>query len=379
MQQSQVKWEDISIDFITGLPLDQGKDAILSVVCRHSKGSHFIECTSREDALSTAKLYIKHVWRLHGTPKTVVSDRGTQFASEFMRHFFELLGIKPYFSTAYHPQSDGQTERANQIVENYLRLYVSHRQDNWVELLPMAEFAYNNSKNESTGYSPFFIWYGLHPQFTIETPRTEVVPAANELAKQLKDISEEANAMIAIARDRYKEQADKNRLPDPNFQVGDKVWLNRKNITTDRPTTKLDYRYLGPYKILEKIGKRAYRLELPKTMKIHEVFHVSLLEKWHEDEHGRKPIPLPPVVTPEGEEEYEIEKVLNSRKTRNHIEYLIRWKGYGPEEDMWVPEDDMGNAEEALADFYKNNPLAPKKDSKYTIPQRRKRAAKKNT
>ena len=371
LQQARVKWEHISYDFIVGLPLCNGYDAILNVVDRHSKGAHFIPCTSKEDASTTAWLFIKEVWRLHGTPKSTISDRGTQFNSQFMKRLFEILGIKAYFSTAYHPQTDGQTERVNQEIEEYLQFYISHRQNNWVKYLPMGEFAYNNSVSETTGYSPFYLQYGLHPQFSIETPRTEIVPAAEELAKHMKDIESEANASITMAHERYKEQADKKRLPDPEFKEGDKVWLHRKNITTDCPSQKFEYRYLGPYKVLERIGKRAYRLELPRTLKIHDVFHVSLLEKWHKDEFGRKPIPLPPVITQEGEEEYEIDKVLNSRTKYGKTEYLISWKGYGPGENLWIHENEMGNAQEAIEEFYNKNPLAPRTKQTYTIPQKR--------
>ena len=364
-------WTDISYDFIGELPESEKKNAILVVVDRKSKGAHFIACTTSETAESTARLFLDNVWKLHGLPKRTVSDRGTQFNSHFMKRLYELLGIQPGFSTAFHPESDGQTERVNQILEDYLRFFVSHRQNDWVQMLPMAEFAYNNSVSASTGVSPFKMMYGSHPRMTADMPRSESVPAAEELAKTLKQISEEANAMLKMSSDRYKGNADKGRIEQPGFKVGDRVWLNRKNISTDRPTSKLDYRRIGPYKIKEQIGERAFRLDLPKTLKIHNVFHVSMLEPWKEDEHGREPIPPEPVILEEGQEEYEVEKVLNSRIHRGNVEYLIRWKGYGPEEDSWEPKRNVANAPELISKFYENNPNAPKEG--YKIPARRNR------
>jgi hypothetical protein len=302
---------------------------------------------------------LDNVWKLHGTPEDAVSDRGVQFNNHFMKRLYELLDIHPSFSTAYHPESDGQTERVNQILENYLRHFVSHRQDDWVALLSVAEFSYNNHASSTTMQSPFSIWYGEHPQFFPGAAREEVVPAAEELAKQLADANKETKALIELAQARYKEQADKDRIEEPDWAIGDKVWLNRQHIETDRPTKKLDYRRLGPYEILEKIGSRAYKLKLPASMKIHDVFHVSMLEKVTADNFNRQPIPLPPVIVNE-QEEWEVEKILNSRLMRNKLQYLIRWKGVGPEEDSWEPAENVEHAEEEVESFHARNPNATK-------------------
>jgi predicted aspartyl protease len=305
------KWTHISYDFITGLPKTEGKDAILVVVDRFSKGAHFIPCTTSETGESTARLFLDNVWKLHGTPEDAVSDRGVQFHNHFMKRLYELLDIHPSYSTAYHPESDGQTERVNQILENYLRNFVSYRQDDWVELLPLAEWSYNNHASNTTQQSPFSIWYGEHPQFYPGSAKEEIVPSAEEFASRIKESNKETKALIELAQAQYKDQADKDRVEEPQWEIGDKVWLNRKHIQTDRPTEKLDYRRLGPFEIIEKIGRRAYRLKLPSAMKIHDVFHVSLLEKVSPDNFNRQPIALPPVVI-DNQEEYEVEKILNS-------------------------------------------------------------------
>lgn len=354
------KWTHISYDFITGLPTCEEKDAILVVVDRFSKGAHFIPCKTNETAESTAKLFLHNVWKLHGTPESTISDRGTQFNNAFTKRLYELLDIKPSFSTAYHPETDGQTERTNQTLENYLRHFVNNAQNDWVDLLPTAEWSYNNHVSESTGQSPFYIWYGEHPKFHPQGAREEKIPAAEELAKRIKESTEEAKAAIKMAQQRYKEQADKNRIEEPTFNIGDQVWLNRKYLTTNRPAEKMDYRKLGPFEIIEKIGKRAYKLKLPHTFRIHNVFHVSLLEKFTGDNFGRTPIPLPPVIV-EGQEEYEVEKIVNSRWTRNRLEYYVQWKGYGREHDQWEPAKNVENAKDEIDKFHKANPNAASK------------------
>lgn len=352
------KWTHISYDFITGLPESEGKDTILVVVDRFSKGIHLIAC--KEEGLTAdvaARLFLDNVWKLHGTPEHTVSDRGVQFNNQFLKRLYELLGIKPSFSTAYHPETDGQTERMNQAVEHFLRVFTSNRQDDWVKLLPMAEFSYNNHANASTGTSPFFLWYGEHPVFEAQEAREEFVPAAEELSRLIKEAGDEAKAAIKLSQVQHKEQADKHRKEAPEFEIGEEVWVNRKNMTTHRPSKKLDWKYIGPYKILAKIGKRAYKLDLPRGINIHPVFHVNLLEKKTADNFDRDPVPVPP-ITIDGEEEWEVDKILNSRWYRGKPEYLIRWKGFSVAHNSWEPQANVSNAKEALAKFHNENPLA---------------------
>ena len=208
-------------------------------------------------------------------------------------------------------------------MEDYLRLFVSHQQDDWADLLPLAEFRYNNLRSSSTGFSPFYLNYGFHPKFTISTLGNEVVPEASNVAKLFKEIGAEADAILKMSIEWYTDQANKHRIPQLEFKVGDKVWLSRKNIKTDRPSDKLDYRRLGPYTITELVGPRAVRLKLTHGMKIHDVVHVSMIEPWTSDTLGREPIPLPPVITEQGEEEWEIERILWSRVICNWTEYKV--------------------------------------------------------
>jgi hypothetical protein len=326
------------------------------VVDRFSKGAHFIPCTEKGlTGEKTARLFLDNVWKLHGTPESTVSDRGIQFNNQFIKRLYELLNIKPSFSTAFHPQTDGQSERTNQILENYLRAYVSHKQDNWVELLPQAEFSYNNHVSSTTSQTPFSIWYGEHPQFFPRSAREKKVPKAEELATEIERVNKETKAMIQMAQERYKEQADKGRGEEPSFNIGDKVWLNRAHINTDRPARKLDWRFLGPFTITEKIGRRAYKLQLPSAWKIHPVFHVSLLEKVNKDNFNRKPEPVPAIVIDE-HEEWEVEEILDFKLRRKKPWYLVKWKGYGEEEQTWEPLSHLDNAKEAVNKYHEKYP-----------------------
>src|SRR5689334_18497256 len=165
---------------------------------------HFIPTKSNATAVDIANLFITYIWKLHGLPAHTVSDRGTQFNSKFLKQLYKRLDIKPSFSTAYHPQTDGQSERLNQVVEIYLRHYIGHRQEDWVSLLPMAEFAYNNGRNASTGKTPFEVCQGFNPRMKIGDETTGVIPSADEHAEFLKKGFKEVKASLRLANEAMK-------------------------------------------------------------------------------------------------------------------------------------------------------------------------------
>jgi hypothetical protein len=248
-------------------------------------------------------------------------------------------------------------------VEQYLRLFVNHRQDDWVEWLPLAEFSYNDKIQVSTGYSPFFLNYGQHPRkFT--DPRREVeTEAADVFEKRMKKIREEAMAALKKAAPDMKKYYDEGRQDAPEYQIGDKVYLDGSNISTDRPSRKLDDRRYGPFPIVAKVGERAYKLRLPPTWRrIHPVFNTVLLRPARPSTSPlqQAPAPPPPVIT-EGEEEYEVEMVLDSRMRRGTLQYLVKWVGYPREENSWVKEKDMGNARRKVQEFHQRSPGAPRR------------------
>ncbi|CCO38007.1 Retrotransposable element Tf2 155 kDa protein type 2 [Rhizoctonia solani AG-1 IB] len=272
-------WEDVSYDFIVKLPKCRGNDSILVVVDCFSKMVHFIPCKETATAEDVAQLFLELVWKLHGTPKQTVLDRGPTFNSKFLRALYKALHIAPSFSTAYHPQSGGQTEIKNQ----------------WL--------------SKAAGKSPFEIVYGCSPMISPALEPTGS-PAADDRAKQLAETIQEVQASIKWAQERYK-QADKGKQP-PEFAPGDKVWLMASNIMSQRPTKKLDHKQYGPFPVLEMIGSHAYCLALPETMKIHDVFHFSLLTAFKFDTEFKCHFTLlPPVITAEGEELYEVDKFVD--------------------------------------------------------------------
>ncbi|CAO1629501.1 unnamed protein product [Parajaminaea phylloscopi] len=272
-------WSSISMDHITALPSSKGHNAILVIVDRFSKMAHFIPARTTDTALDLASQFVNEIVRLHGFPNDIVSDRGTTFTSQFWREVLKQTNVSPMFSTAFHPQTNGQTERINQILEQYLRVYTNHLQDDWRQLLALAEFAYNNSTSSSTKQTPFFTCYGYHPnaEFTITD---SAVPASRDLVSRLQQVHDSARANLALAQAKYAKYADIHRRESPVYQVGQLVKLSRRNIPSGRPTDKLNDRWIGPLKIIEVVNPVAVRLELPTSMKIHPVFHVNLLELW---------------------------------------------------------------------------------------------------
>ncbi|KAF7785180.1 hypothetical protein Agabi119p4_1345 [Agaricus bisporus var. burnettii] len=343
-------WEEISIDMIGPLPKSKEKDAIIVIVDRFSKMIHLVPTTTSLTSMDLAEIYKEEIWRHHGIPKRIISDRGPQFASKFMESLCKALGIERNLSTAYHPQTDGQTERMNQEIETYLRAFINYRQDDWTRWLPMAEFHYNDKTHAATGQTPFFLNYGLHPwkgNITVETTN----PSATSLIGELEDVREEAKAAMETNNEMMRERGNNKHHKEP-FAEGDKVWLETTNIHSNRPTRKLDHKRYGPFEILKQIGDRSYKLKLPDTWAIHNVFHTSLLTKVRDPEFDsqKKPTPPPPDIINE-EEEYEVEEIRGHRRRGRGIQFLVHWKGYGNEDDSWIPQSSLENAEEALSEY----------------------------
>ena len=220
------------MDFIVELPPSEGLDAIYVCVDRLTKMARFIPTKTTITAEGTARLFYQHVWKHHGLPTDIISDRGPQFVAKFTRQLLKCLGVEGNRSTAFHPQSDSQTERVNQTLEQYLRIYCDYHQDDWAQLLPLAEFIYNNTQNASTRVSPFFANYGYHPRCTVTVATGCANPAAEGFADKLKAVNEELALQLKTAQERYKSQFDRHTTPTPPFTVGDKVWLSRRNIKT---------------------------------------------------------------------------------------------------------------------------------------------------
>ncbi|MBW0480211.1 hypothetical protein O181_019926 [Austropuccinia psidii MF-1] len=222
----------------------------------------FIPAYGTITSLSLAQILINHVISKHGLPESIVGDRGSLFVSSFWTQLCQKLKLSRDLSTAFHPVIDGQKERVNQILEQYLQMYVSYHQDYWYTWLPLAEFSYNNAEHSSTKQSPFFTIYGRNPSFD-SIHITQDSPAG-KLSAKLQSVQQVVKEESESERRRFNKYAVRNRSIPPDFQPGDKVWVASKNIKTTRPTKKLSERWIGPFEVLEKIGSHAYHLKLPQ-------------------------------------------------------------------------------------------------------------------
>ncbi len=352
-------WMSISMDHIDSLPLSEGYDSILVVVCRLSKQGIFIPAKTTDDATDLARRFIQSVFSKHGLPADIISDRGHLFISKFWSSLCDALDITSNLSTAYHPETDGQTERVNQSLEQYLRLFVNYQQDDWVQQLPIAEFVYNNTPHSATGVSPFFANKGYHPRLTIQL---DDIPSheAHRVAADLKALHQHLREQIQVANEAYANFADRKRDPTPSWPLGTLVWLDLRNVKTKRPAKKLDFKRHGPFPITAQVSSHAYRLKLPATMKgIHDVFHVSLLEKVADDPYPQRQQPPPPPIEIDGEDHYVVADIVDSRKRRGRVYYLVRWAGYGPEDDTWEPVEMLEGSRELLEEFHAAYPNKP--------------------
>ena len=274
-------WEIIGVDFIVSLPNSQNCTCIMVVSDHLTKMIHLIPCSDVPSAELTARLLLANVFRYHGFPKVIVSDHGSQFSSEFWTSLCHSLGVKPSLATAHHQQSNGQIERANSVIEQYLRCYCSSAQTDWCFYLPLCEIAYNNSLHKSIGKSPFYANYGFNPCCNIDSPPILLKDNASVLTRDWAAHFDSLKKHLIKAKEDFKRFGDNKKSSGPILKVNDKVWLKRYYFTNE-PAKKLSNQYLGPFRILEERGRMNYRLELPENMHLHPIFHISQLEPYTE-------------------------------------------------------------------------------------------------
>ncbi|KAJ9534604.1 hypothetical protein QJQ45_002896 [Haematococcus lacustris] len=324
------RWESISMDMIVKLPKSgkQNYDSIMVYVDRLSKMVHLVPTHEAISAADAARLFYREVVRLHGLPASVVSDRGPIFNSQYWRHVCELCHTQLCMSSAYHPETDGQTERANRIIEEMLRHYVDENHSDWADHLPWVEFAINNSWHETVRNSPFFLNYGQHPLTPAVMDLPRKVPKAAEFVEGIEKAVRKAKHCWRVAQQRMKALVDGKRL-------------------------------------LRMIGKVAVQLHLPPSWnRMHNVFHVSLVKPYWGNQTPNLAAP-PPVQWLKGEPVYEVEKLLahrvvklkgrnrgksrpKSKEAKKGLEFLVRWAGYSEEHDTWEPQKNLLNCEEAM-------------------------------
>ena len=289
-------WEWTQSDHITGLPRSGSYDAIYVIMDRLTKMAHFIPTHTRATAEDLVQLHLQHVWKHHGTPRVHNTDRGTLFTADYTRRFFKALNIDQRFSTAYHPQTQGQVENNNKWVETYIRMFCNHQQNNWSQLLHLAEFAYNNHFHPSIGMSPFRANVGYDMTLTGEGPtRGKDTPLRLAL---LHKLHMRCKMWLEQAQKKQTHQYNKRRMDTPPLKEGDQVWLDSTDLVTDRPSPKLEALRYGPFNIDKVMGPLTYRLDLPSQWRVNKVFHRSKLHPVSKDEiQGRQNRTTNPMTT----------------------------------------------------------------------------------
>ena len=358
-------WQHITMDF-KSFPKDKhGHDNVYVVVDRMSKKSISIPCFKTVTAKDMARLYVEYVYRHHGAPDSIVSDRGPQFVSDFWEAFTGILGIQLKLSTAFHPETDGQTEIMNQYLDQRLRPFVNYYQDNWSELLPMMDHAQLTLPHDSIGMSPFELLNGYQARTSFDWRRPKNPITAREklsqeeahaMARRMHDAWETARTIMRKGQEKKERDVNPHRR-EPDFQPGDKVWISTKNRKTERPSRKLDHQMMGPYEVIGKKG-HSYRVALPETMKIHPVFAPGLLRKAADDPLPGQVNDMPAPVKITEDEEYEVEDILAVKKVHKILKYRASWIGCD-EDPEWYPASDFKYSPHLLRDFHLSHPELP--------------------
>lgn len=355
----QGPWQEISMDFITGFPESEDQEkpvnAVLVVVDRFTKMSRFLPVNTTITSVELAELIHREIELRYGAPKGIVSDRGSVFTSDFWSALCYHSKIRKRLSTAFHPQTDGQTERANQVLETYLRCFTTEQQAKWPILLPEAEFAVNNSRSQTTGTTPFFALYGYHPEIrtdVVDDVPERGVPAAAERVIKLEELRVALRIHWQNAIEAQQKHYDKRRT-DIQFHKGNLVGLSTRNLKL-KSSPKMTPKFIGPFRVLDVIGTSAYRIALPnKYSRLHNVFPVSLLEPWTLRK-GSTPaeyLQMPDLDDPE--DEWEVDEVRGKRVRNKIVQYLVKWAGWPTEYNQWIAEADMENARNKVHQYEK--------------------------
>jgi hypothetical protein len=357
-------WQQVSVDLITALPKSRsGNDAIVVFVDKLTKMVHYVPTTTTVTAPQLATLFMREVVRLQGVPESILSDRDPRFTAHFWKAFWSQLGTTLTMSTAYHPQSDGQTERANRTLEEMLKSRVNFAQTDWDEHLAVAELAINNAKQASTGFTPFYLNYGQEVQLPLDQAVAGLLPSNNpeaaERIRRLKADLARARTNIEHAQQRQSRYADQHRRA-VTFVVGDQVLLSTEHLKllgSEKRTPKLTCKYLGPFKIQRVVNANAYELDLPSSMQIHPVINIDRLKPYRDGQSAfparpaLDPRPPPAVTLENGAALWEVESILGRRGRGARVRYLVKWRGYPIHESTWEPPSALEGAPEAIRDY----------------------------
>jgi len=356
-------WQQVSMDLITQLPRSQsGNDAIVVFVDKLTKMVHYAATKTTVTAPQLADIFMREVVRLHGVPESILSDRDPRFTANFWNALWKLLGTKLVMSTAYHPQTDGQTERANRTLEEMLRSYVNDRQSDWDQHLSALEFAVNSSVQASTGFTPFRLNNGQEARMPIDhvTQAVRDCPSqeASDRTQRLVNDLAKAKEYLLKAQQRQVKYADQHRR-HVTFAVGDKVLLSTGHLKIRGfvGSPKFASKYIGPFTVKRVINDNAYELDLPAQLQIHPTINISRLKAYRDGQatfpdrnvpHSRPP---PEVIEADGSQQFEVDRIIASRGRGRKREYLVQWKGYPLWESTWESYRHLVNASDAVAEF----------------------------
>ncbi|KAK3274914.1 hypothetical protein CYMTET_16929 [Cymbomonas tetramitiformis] len=370
-------WQDVAVDFVTGLPVsERGNDAFVAFTCKLTKMVHVIPMNFGDSSAAVvARIYFDSVWRLHGAPMKIVSDRDPRFQDAFWQELMRLMGVKVARTTPYNPRSDGQAEHNNRVIEDMLRSFVDANVEDWDLFTTNVEFAINDSRSESTGFTPFELVFGFSPLSQLDLfleaarstagRRTGGVGTAHEVAAKFSSQLRDARQRLELAQQRQREQFDR-RHGQREYAVGDLVWIEAKHLTEkvmDRSICKkLTKRWHGPVPVTERFfsdvqmtmpeadrgAPVAYRLRLPPHWRIHDVFAQHRLKPYTSGQDAfaaRDHLAVPEEVVVDGQKEAHVERILARRvrsvRGKEVEEWKVRWTGYSKAHDQWRTRDKL--------------------------------------